>query len=158
MQPNSRKARAVLAVTAAIAAVAILAGGGAKADGSVDYKVVGGHSIPQPLTDKPGDPERGKEIAINRKQGNCLACHKISGVDQPFQGEVGPRLDGIASVRSEGELRLQIVNAKAFNPDTIMPAFYKADGFHRVMDKFKGKTVLSAQQVEDILAFVMTLK
>ena len=124
----------------------------------VDYKVVGGYSIPQPLTDKPGDPEHGLEVMVDRKLGNCLACHKVPGVDAPFQGEVGPSLAGVGSARSEGELRLQVVNPKALNPASVMPAFYKVEGLHRVMEKFQGQPILTAQQVEDVVAYLKTMK
>ena len=75
-----------------------------------------------------------------------------------FHGEIGPSLDGVAERYEEPQLRLQVVNAKAINPDTIMPAFYRTDGFHRVLKKFKDKTVLTAQQVEDIVAYLKTFK
>jgi sulfur-oxidizing protein SoxX len=76
----------------------------------------------------------------------------------PFHGEIGPPLDGVAERYEEPQLRLQVVNAKAINPDTIMPAFYRTDGFHRVLDKFKDKPVLTAQEVEDVVAYLKTLK
>ncbi len=78
--------------------------------------------------------------------------------DQPFHGKIGPPLDGTAGRWSEGELRLRIVNPKLVNEKTIMPAFYRNEGFTRVLKKFKGKSVLSAQEVEDVLAYVMTMK
>ena len=124
----------------------------------VKYEIVDEISIPKSLTGQPGDPEAGRELAINRKLGNCLACHKMPVPEQAFHGEVGPDLAGVASRYEEGELRLRVVDSKAINPETIMPAFYRADGLHRVMKKFQGKTVLSAQQVEDIIAYIMTLK
>ena len=111
------------------------------------------------LTGKPGDAAKGRKLAISRKKGNCLACHVISDLkDQPFHGNVGPSLDGVAGRYSEGELRLRIVNPKVFHSGTIMPAFYKLDGLHRVMKKFKGKTVLTASEVEDVVAYLKTLK
>ena len=113
----------------------------------------------KPLTDKPGDPVAGKKVFSNRKQGNCLACHALSAMsEQPFHGELAPPLDGVADRYSVAELRLQVVNPKAINPDTIMPAFYKKEGFHRVLKKFDGKSILTAQQVEDLLAYLATLK
>jgi sulfur-oxidizing protein SoxX len=78
--------------------------------------------------------------------------------EQAFHGNIGPDLKGISSRYSEGELRLRIVNPKVLNSETIMPAFYKADGFNRVMKKFVGKTIITAQEVEDIVAYLMTLK
>lgn len=122
------------------------------------YKVVNGESIPKSLTGKSGNAKNGRVLAINRKKGNCLACHKMPIPEQAFHGLLGPELNGIASRLSEGEIRLRIVNPKIVNPDTIMPAFYKKDGFTRVLKKFKGKTMLSAAQIEDLVAYTMTLK
>ena len=78
--------------------------------------------------------------------------------EQPFHGQIAPDLAGIASRYSEGELRLRVVDSKIINPDSFMPAFYRNEGFHRVLKKFKGKTILTAEQVEDIVAYLMTLK
>ena len=133
-------------------------GDGAGAAEPVSYKIVDKSSIPQSLTGKPGDPARGRKVAINRKKGNCLACHKMPIPEEQFHGEVGPDLAGVGSRYQEGELRLQVVNSKVINPDTIMPAFYRNSGFHRVMKKFRGKTIISAQDVEDVVAYMMTLK
>lgn len=129
------------------------------ADELVAYEVVDGMSIPEPLTGSPGDPDKGRETFIDRKLGNCLGCHAVSELEaEPFHGEVGPPLDGVADIYEEGELRLRVVNPKAFNPDTIMPGFYVTEGLHRVMEDFAGKPILTAEQVEDIVAYLMTLK
>ena len=106
-----------------------------------------------------GDPATGKKVFSNRKLGNCLACHSLQAMkEQPFHGEVAPPLDGVASRYSIAELRLRVVNPKEINPETQMPAYYRKDGLHRVMDKFKDKTILTAQQVEDLVAYLGTLK
>ncbi len=116
-------------------------------------------TVPTALTDKAGDAANGKKLAINRKQGNCLACHVITELsNQPFHGEVGPPLDGVADRLSEAELRAMVVDAKISNEDTIMPAFYRVEGLNRVSKKFKDKTILDAQQVEDVVAYLKTLK
>ena len=130
----------------------------AEGDQLVAYEVVDEAAIPQALTDQPGDPAKGREVAIHRKKGNCLACHVLPIPEQSFHGEIGPDLNGVASRYEAGELRLRVVDAKIVNPDTIMPAYYRADGLHRVADKFTGKTILSAQEVEDIVAYLQTLK
>ncbi len=122
-----------------------------------NYKIVG-EGIPKSLTGKSGDPAAGRKAAINRKQGNCLACHVMPIPEQPYHGLVGPDLNGVAGRYSEAELRLRVVDPKVVNPDTIMPAFYRTTGYHRVLKKWKGKTVISAQQVEDIVAYLKTLK
>lgn len=124
----------------------------------VNFKVVDDTSIPQSLTGKAGDPDNGRKVAIDRRKGNCLACHVMPIPEQPYHGLVGPDLHGVGGRYSAGELRLRIVNPKLINDATIMPAFYKNDGFHRVAKKFVGKTIISAQEVEDVVAYLMTLK
>ncbi len=136
----------------------LLLGAGAQAEELVKYQIVGGERIDESLTGQPGDPANGRKLAINRKQGNCLACHVLPIPEQPFHGDVGPDLSETGGNLSEGEIRLRIVDSKVLNPDTIMPAFYRNDGFERVLKKFQGKTMLSAQQVEDVVAYLMTLK
>lgn len=116
-------------------------------------------AIPMALTDQAGDAGNGQKLVVNRKQGNCLACHAISELaSQPFHGDVGPTLDGVADRYNAGELRMLVVNAKLSNEDTIMPAFYRVEGLNRVNKKFKDKTILNAQQVEDVVAYLQTLK
>jgi len=122
-----------------------------------EYEVVNG-AINESLTGVPGDAEKGKETAIHRKKGNCLACHQMPIPEQQFHGEIGPDLAGVASRYTEGEIRARIVDPKLANKDTIMPAFHKYKGLFRVLEKFRGKTILSAQEVEDVVAYLMTLK
>ena len=143
---------------AAVLVACGLTAAGAQAGEMASYEVVDGTSIPKSLTGVPGDPKRGREVAINRKLGNCLACHTMPIPEQTFHGEIGPSLSEVGSAYSEGELRLRIVDSKALNPETIMPAFYRTDGLHRVLENFEGKTILDAQQVEDVIAYLMTLK
>ncbi len=133
---------------------------GAIAAGSanaVEYKIVE-DTVPQSLTGKPGDPANGKKTAINRRKGNCLACHDMPIPEQADHGQVGPPLLGVGSRLSEAELRMRVIDSKVINPDTIMPAFYRSTGLHRVLKKWQGKTIVSAQEVEDIVAYLMTLK
>ena len=115
------------------------------------------NTIPQPLTSKPGDPVNGKKVAIHRKKGNCLACHTFPVPEQQFHGEVGPPLDDVGSRLKAAEIRMQVVNPKVNNPDTIMPAFY-INKYHLAQKKWNGKTMLSAQEVEDVVAYMLTLK
>ena len=146
-------------IIALVAVMGFASGTAAQAqDTLVEYIVEDGSSIAQSLTGKPGDAAAGRKAAINRKQGNCLACHVMPIPEQAFHGEIGPDLAGVADRYSEGELRLRLVDSKIIDPDSFMPAFYKNDGFHRVLKKFKGKSILSAEQVEDILAYLLTLK
>jgi len=115
--------------------------------------------VEQSLTGKAGDPAEGRKAFMNRKLGNCLACHENADMaEQPFHGEVGPILDGVGERWSEADLRGIVTNAKEMFPDTIMPGFYVDAGFTRTLDKFEGKSILTAQQVEDIVAYLLTLK
>ncbi len=118
------------------------------------------------LTGVPGDPAEGRKVLASRALGNCVACHQNSDMaDVPFQGDVGPSLDYAGERWTEGELRALIVNAKLVFDGTVMPAFYKASGFIRPGEAFTMKpaaeplpTLLTAQQVEDVVAYLMTLK
>ncbi len=117
------------------------------------------NAIPASLTGKPGDPDEGRKAVVGRQLGNCLACHQITALSrEPFHGNTGPALDGVAGRMSEGEIRLRIVDATKANADTMMPPFYRAEGLNRVLPRFQGKTILTAEQVEDVVAFMMTLK
>ena len=117
------------------------------------------NSIPKSLTGKPGDPRRGRIAAINRRKGNCLACHRLPIPEEAFHGTVGPPLDGVGARYSEAQLRMRIVDEQQINPFTIMPGFYRDPRLaNRVAADYWGKTFLSAQQVEDILAYLVTLK
>ncbi len=147
-----------MTLTAMAVSLGLLLGAGAQAEELIKFEIVGGERIDRSLTGQPGDPANGRKVAISTKLGNCLACHVLPIPEQPFHGDVGPDLSEAGGNLSEGEIRLRIVNSKVLNPDTIMPAFYRNDGFERVMKKFQGKTMLSAQQVEDVVAYVMTLK
>ena len=112
------------------------------------------------LTGTVGDPTKGGKWFKSRKLGNCLACHgNKDQVSEPFHGEIGPPLDGVADRYSEAQLRAIVVDAKAvFGPETIMPGFYRVIEGKRVLKEFQGKTILTAEQVEDVIAYLMTLK
>lgn len=140
--------------------VAIFAASTAFSDGISPGNVVyTDGAVIESLTAQAGDPSNGRKIFMNRKQGNCLACHVNTDMsDQLFHGEVGPALDGVAARWEEHELRGIIVNSKIMFEGTIMPAFYKDSGFERNLKKFQGKTILNAQQVEDVVAYLLTLK
>lgn len=112
------------------------------------------------LTGKPGDAEKGAEVFKSKKLGNCLACHQNSAMSKElFQGNVGPSLDGVGERWDEGQLRAIVVNAKAvFGEQTVMPGFYSLDVGVNVRKDLVGKTILSADQVEDVVAYLSTLK
>ena len=112
------------------------------------------------LTSTQGEPATGREWFQDRKLGNCLACHQNADIsEQPFHGEVGPELNGVADRYSEQELRAIVVNSKqVFGNETIMPSFYRLKNGARTAEDFQGKTILTAQQVEDVISYLLTLK
>ncbi|MEM9912281.1 MAG: sulfur oxidation c-type cytochrome SoxX [Pseudomonadota bacterium] len=111
------------------------------------------------LTGQAGDPVAGRAIFANRKQGNCLACHINSDLsEESFHGEVGPPIDGVGERWSEAELRGIVTNSKMMFEGTIMPAFYIDSGYERPLEDFAGMSILTAQQVEDVVAYLLTLK
>lgn len=112
------------------------------------------------LTDVPGDPKAGKKWYAGRKLGNCLACHETTDLkDLPFHGEVGPAMDGVADRYNANQLRAILANSKKiFGEETIMPGFYSLEVGARNAKKFEGKTILSAQQIEDVIAYLQTMK
>ena len=116
-------------------------------------------SVEASLTGAAGDAANGRKVFANRKQGNCLACHTNSDLsEESFHGEVGPPMDGVADRWSEAELRGIVSNSKMMFEGTIMPAFYIDSGYTRPLEDFAGKSILTAQQVEDVVAYLMTLK
>ena len=137
-------------------------------------------AIKASLTGKAGDADAGLGWMAHRRLGNCLACHQVTKIEKMAEktprirvtalngksanmplgvhGKIGPPLDGVASRYTEGELRMLIVNPKKAFPETIMPSFHRNKDFVRVFPDCKGKTILSAEQVEDVLAYLMTLK
>jgi sulfur-oxidizing protein SoxX len=134
-----------------------LAGGAARAEGLLDYKVEDG-AIPHPVTDQPGVPERGKAVVLDPARGNCVICHPMRVPEVEFQGDVGPDLAGVGSRYDAGQLRLRVVDPKRLNPDTVMPAYYRVDGLYRVLKPYRGEPILTAQEVEDVVAYLLTLK
>ncbi|MCG6882366.1 MAG: sulfur oxidation c-type cytochrome SoxX [Silicimonas sp.] len=117
------------------------------------------------LTGTPGDPAAGR-VLMNKGAGNCIACHAVTDLqDLPFHGEVGPMLDGVGDRWSEAQLRGIVSNAKEMFPDTVMPSFYRTTGFIRPGNAYTGKAaegdlepLLTAQQVEDVVSYLLTLK
>lgn len=117
-----------------------------------------GDAIPASLTGQPGDAARGRAIVANRSTGLCLLCHSGPIAEERFQGDLAPSLAGAGSRWSEGQLRLRIADGARLNADTIMPPYYRTTGLQRVVRNFDGKTILSAAQVEDVVAYLATLK
>ena len=107
---------------------------------------------------EPGDAARGRAIVANRSVGLCLLCHSGPIPEERFQGTLSPSLAGAGTRWSAGQLRLRIVDGARLNPDTIMPPYYRKAGLQRVAKAFEGKTILTAEQVEDVVAYLATLK
>jgi sulfur-oxidizing protein SoxX len=142
-------------VTACV--LAVLAPPAAAQTGMKPYVVVG-DAIPEPLTGARGDPERGRAIVANRQVGLCLLCHSGPFPQEKFQGTLAPDLKGAGARSTEGQLRLRIVDASAINPQTIMPPYYRLYNLNRVAPAFRGKPILTAEQIEDVVAYLATLR
>jgi len=120
-------------------------------------KAFGADEIPASLTGAKGDPQRGRAIVANRQVGLCLLCHSGPFPEERFQGNLAPDLRAAAGL-TEGEIRLRLVDPARANPQTIMPAYYRTEGLTRVAPSYRGKPVLSAEQIEDVVAYLLTLK
>ena len=140
--------RFAAAFVAACCAVGTASGGVARAQ----------DSIPSSLTVARGDPARGRAIITNRQLGLCLLCHSGPFPEERFQGDLAPDLAGAGTRWSEGQLRLKIVDSSRVNPATIMPAYHRTEGLTRVAPAWRGKPILSDEQIEDVVAFLTTLK
>jgi L-cysteine S-thiosulfotransferase len=118
---------------------------------------IAGDSIPESLTGVPGDPARGRALVLERTS-TCILCHSGPFPEEKFQGDLAPSLAGAGSRWSTGQLRLRLVAASRLNPATIMPSYYRVDGLDRVGAAWRGKPILSAEQIEDIVAYLATLR
>jgi sulfur-oxidizing protein SoxX len=152
--------RIALGLTVALALSAVAAGSACHADAqdALAPYAVAGDAIPASLTGAKGDSVRGRAIVVNRLVGLCLLCHSGPFPEERFQGTLGPDLKGTGARWSEGQLRLRMVDATQINPDSIMPPYYRVDRLTRVAPAFLGKPVLSAEQIEDVVAYLTTLR
>ena len=139
-----------------VVALAAAAPSTAGSDPIAIYQIVG-DAIPAPLDDLDGDPVRGRAIVAGRK-ANCLACHQAPIPEEPFHGDLGPPLDGIGSRANAGTLRLRLVAPRVLNPDTVMPAFHQVEELRRVPAPYRGSPILTAQEIEDVIAYLVTLR
>jgi sulfur-oxidizing protein SoxX len=115
-------------------------------------------ALPDSLTGAPGDPARGRAIVADRQVGLCLLCHSGPFPEERFQGDLAPDLRGAGARWTEGQLRLRIVDSGRINSATIMPAYHRVEGLVRVAPAFRGRPILSAEQIEDVVAFLTTLR
>lgn len=130
----------------------------AGAEQAVRSYVIVGDAIPASLTGRPGDAANGRRIVASRDKGLCLLCHSGPLPEVRLQGTIAPSLAGAGSRASEGQLRLRIVDAGRLNSETIMPPFHRVDGLVRVAPAFRGRPILSAEEIEDVVAYLVTLK
>lgn len=115
--------------------------------------------IRQALNGFNGNAVRGRQLVIDQDKGNCLSCHHFPIPEEIFHGDVGPDLHGVATRLTEGQLRLRVVDEKLINPLTIMPGYYRhPEKLRLVANEYAGKTMLTAQEIEDVVAYLMTLK
>lgn len=110
------------------------------------------------LSGQPGDVLRGKKIVLSRQAGLCILCHSGPFPEERFQGNLAPDLASSAEKLTAGQIRARIVNPRQFNPDSIMPAYFSTEGLTRVSSQFSGKPILSAQEIEDVVAYLVSLK
>jgi sulfur-oxidizing protein SoxX len=140
-----------------IAMAAVVAGCATPAPQAVRPYRVDGDAIREPLASAPGDAARGKAVVVGR-DSNCLLCHAVPDSGVRFMGNLGQPLTGVGTRLSEGQLRLRLVDSMRLNPNTIMPSYYRVDGLTQVAEAWRGKPVLTAQQVEDTVAYLLTLQ
>ncbi len=145
--------RTLVHIACALTAVALLRT--ADAQTLVQYKIVG-DGIVERLTGAPGDATRGRALVLDRST-TCILCHS-GPFETRFQGDLAPSLAGAGNRWTAAQLRLRLVDAAHFNPDTIMPSYYRVDGLARVGRNWAGKPILTAEQIEDIVAYLATLR
>lgn len=114
-------------------------------------------ALPVPLTQIAGDIERGRAHFTNRDKGHCILCHQVGGLPDEFQGNIGPALNGVADRLSPAQIRLRLVDYERVKPGTLMPSYHRKAGFHQVQDVYKDKPILTAQEIEDVTAYLSTL-
>lgn len=137
--------------------LAVFGGAPARAQEIASYTVED-DGIPQPLAGATGDPQRGRAIVASRQLGLCLLCHPAPIAEERFQGDLAPSLAGAGARYSPAQLRLRVVDPRRVNPSSFMPAFHSAGNPSRIGATWAGKPILSAQQVEDVVAWLATLR
>lgn len=142
----------------AAAIVVLLAwSAGAAAQALADYRVER-DGVPAPLTREPGDPARGREIVLNRNEGACILCHAVPDAGVRFMGNIAPSLAGVGARLSAAQLRLRVIDQSRVDPNTPMPPYYRVDGLREVARAYQGKPILKAQQIEDVVSYLQTLR
>jgi L-cysteine S-thiosulfotransferase len=137
--------------------VLVSAGFALAAQAAPEYTVEG-DGIRAPLAREPGDPARGRTIVLDRALGGCILCHALPDPEARFAGDIGPSLAGVGARLTAAQLRLRVVDQTRLNPGTPMPAYYRSEGLYDVAPAYRGKPILSAQQVEDVVSYLRTLR
>ncbi|HLX17239.1 MAG TPA: sulfur oxidation c-type cytochrome SoxX [Bradyrhizobium sp.] len=150
-------ARSAIEIAGAWLTAAVLALPSAAAAQELRPYTISGDAIAESLTGRPGDAARGRALVLERTS-TCILCHSGPFPEEKFQGDLAPNLAGSGRRWSEGQLRLRLVNASQLNPATIMPSYYRVEGLDRVGAAWRGKPILNAEQTEDIVAYLATLR
>ena len=137
---------------------AILAAGGVTPVAALEPYTVVGDAIPRPLGGLAGNAARGAALVRDRERGNCLICHQGADASEPFQGTIGPPLAGVGARLDAGQIRLRLVDASTLNPQTVMPPYFRTENLHDVAQQYRGKPALSAQEIEDVVSYLASLK
>ena len=134
-------------------AVLMLIGAAVEAGARAEPQIIG-DAIVVPLTEQAASAEIGERIFVARESGHCVLCHRVEGLDAPFQGDIGPELSDVGNRLCPDQLRLRIVDSSILNAQTIMPPYYRRENLHRVANAYEGETVLTALQIEHLVAYL----
>lgn len=148
----------MIAVRAALAVALLAACAVVPVSAATVTYVVEGDGIARALDNAVGDASRGRALVANRQASMCLLCHQAPIVETPFQGDISTNLAGAGARWSEAQLRLRLVNARLQNPNSVMPAYYRSSELTRVAAPWRDKTLLNAQEIEDVIAWLRTLQ
>ena len=156
--PGATIRRAVIVLTAIAFAVLSVVTRETQGQPVAQSPTFAGDAIPAPLTATPGDPARGKSVLVQRDRGYCILCHTLPEADVKFAGNIGPPLAGVGQRLDASRIRGRIVDPTRHDPNSVMPSYYRTENLNRVAAAYKGKTALSAQDIEDAVAYLLTLK
>lgn len=137
---------------------AILAAGGVAPVTALEPYAVVGDAIARPLGGLAGNAARGEALVRDRERGNCLICHQGADPSEPFQGTIGPQFAGVGARLDAGQIRLRLVDASRLNPQTVMPPYFRTENLHDVAAPYRGKPALSAQEIEDVVSYLASLR
>lgn len=157
LSPCNLHRQATLVTCVAALGWALSAPAGAAESALVPYRVENGQ-IKAPLAAEPGDPARGKSAVLSREGGNCFLCHTVPDAGETPLGNIGPPLAGVGRRLTAAQLRLRLVDSTRINRASVMPAYYRTKGLRQVAPAYFGKPLLTAQQVEDVIAYLLTLR